>query len=75
MYNYVNELCRKSAELILNHVNLNVHGIGQGLTMHWKYAKLKYGVGQAYNRLADQLKFQHRPSLTGNLYIPFINVT
>jgi hypothetical protein len=46
------------AELILNRVNLNVHGIGQGEARHKKYKRLKLGGGQAYDHSADYLQFQ-----------------
>jgi hypothetical protein len=42
-----------TAEIILNHVNTNLHGIGQGKARHWKYKRLKLGGGQAYNCSAD----------------------
>jgi hypothetical protein len=34
MYDYITKLCRTQAEVILNHINPNVHGIGQGEAMH-----------------------------------------
>jgi alpha-D-ribose 1-methylphosphonate 5-triphosphate synthase subunit PhnL len=30
MYEYITKLCKTQAEVILNHVNPNVHGIGKG---------------------------------------------
>jgi hypothetical protein len=30
VYDYITKLCRTQEEAILNHVNLNVRGIGQG---------------------------------------------
>jgi hypothetical protein len=36
VYDYITKLCRTQAEVILNHVNPNVHGIGQGETRHKK---------------------------------------
>jgi hypothetical protein len=39
-------------ESILNHVNLNVHGIGQE-ARHKKYKRLKLGGGEAYDHSAD----------------------
>jgi hypothetical protein len=43
VYDYVNKLCRAQAELILNHVNSNVRGVGQGEVRH-----RKFGGGQVY---------------------------
>jgi hypothetical protein len=34
MYDYITKLCRTQAEVILNHVNPNVCGTGQGEAMH-----------------------------------------
>jgi hypothetical protein len=42
-----------TTELILNHVNPNVHGTGQVEAVHWKYKRLKRGRSQAYNCSAD----------------------
>jgi hypothetical protein len=36
VYDCITELCRTQAEVILNHVNPNVDGIGQGEVMHRK---------------------------------------
>jgi hypothetical protein len=47
VFAYVTKLCRTQAEAILNHVNPNVHGIGQGKARHRKYKRLKLGGGQA----------------------------
>jgi hypothetical protein len=44
---------RTSAEVILNHRNPIVRGIGQGEAMHRKYKRLKLGAGQAYDSSAD----------------------
>jgi hypothetical protein len=52
------KLCRTQAELILKHVNPNVHGIGQEEGRHRKYQRLKLGGDQAYAPSADQLQFQ-----------------
>jgi hypothetical protein len=51
MYNYITKVSRTQAEVILTHVNPNVHGIGQGEAR--KYKRLKLGSGQAYDRSAD----------------------
>jgi hypothetical protein len=41
---------RKQAEVIQNHLNPNVHAIGQGEAMHRKYKRLKLCGGQACHR-------------------------
>jgi hypothetical protein len=56
VYGYITKLCRTQAEVILNHVNRNVQGIGEE-AMHRKYKRLKLGGGQAYDQSADQLQF------------------
>jgi hypothetical protein len=53
LYDCVTKLCRTQAEVILNHQNSIVHGIGQGEAMHRKYKRLKLGGSQAYNCSAD----------------------
>jgi hypothetical protein len=53
VFDYITKLRRTPAELILNHVNPNVRGIGQGEARHRKYRRLKVGGGQAYDRSAD----------------------
>jgi hypothetical protein len=53
VYDYITKLCRAQAEVILNHRNPILHGIGQGEAMHRKYKRLKLGGGQAYYRSAD----------------------
>jgi hypothetical protein len=53
VYKYITKLCRSQAELILNHVNPNVRGIGQGESMYRKNKRLRLGGGQAYDRSAD----------------------
>jgi hypothetical protein len=58
MYDYITKLCRKQAEVILNHENLNVLAIGQGEARHRKYKRLKLGGGQAYDRSSDSLQFR-----------------
>jgi hypothetical protein len=49
VYDYATKLCRAQAEVILNHVNPNIRGIGQGEAMHRKYKRLKLGGGQRTN--------------------------
>jgi hypothetical protein len=53
VYDYMTKLCRTQAEVILNRVNPNVRGIGQGESRQRKYKRLKHGGGQAYDRSAD----------------------
>jgi hypothetical protein len=53
MYDYVTELCRLLAEVILNHVKPNVCGTGQGEAMHREYKRLQLGGGKAYDCSAD----------------------
>jgi hypothetical protein len=50
VYDYVTKLCRRQAEVVLNHENPNVRAIGQGEPRHKKYKRLKLGGGQAYDR-------------------------
>jgi hypothetical protein len=38
---YITKLCRRQAEVILNHENPNVHGIGQGEPRHRKYESMR----------------------------------
>jgi hypothetical protein len=49
-YDYVAKLFTTQAEVILNHVNPNIHGFGQGEAKHRKYKRLKLDGGQAYDR-------------------------
>jgi hypothetical protein len=51
---------RIQSEAILNHVNPNVLGTGQGEARHTKYKRLKLGDGQAYDRSADCLHFREK---------------
>jgi hypothetical protein len=50
LYDYITKLCRRQAEVILNHENPNVRAIGQGEARHRKHKRLKLGGGQAYDR-------------------------
>jgi hypothetical protein len=50
MYDYITKLCKRQAEVILNHENPNVHAIGHGEERHRKNKRLKLGGGQVYNR-------------------------
>jgi hypothetical protein len=53
VYGYITKLCSTQAEAILNHVNPNVCGIGQGEARRRKHKRLKRGSGQAYDHSAD----------------------
>jgi hypothetical protein len=53
IYDYITKLCRRQAEVIQNHVNEHVRGIGQGEARHRKYKGLKLGSGQAYDSSRD----------------------
>jgi hypothetical protein len=53
MYDYITTLCRIEAEVIQNHLNLNVCAIGQGGAMRRKHKGLKLGDGQTYKRSSD----------------------
>jgi hypothetical protein len=53
IYDYITKLCKTQAEVILNHVNPNVHGIRQGEARHRKYERIKLGGSQAYDRSAN----------------------
>jgi hypothetical protein len=48
-YDFITKMCRKRAEVILNHEN-NVRSIGNGEARHRKHKRLKLGGGQAYDR-------------------------
>jgi hypothetical protein len=50
LYDYITKLCRTQAEVIVNHENPNVRGIGQGEAMHRKHKRLELGDGQACDR-------------------------
>jgi hypothetical protein len=50
VYDYIPKLCRQQAEVIQNHENGHVGGIGQGEARHRKYKRLKLDGSQAYNR-------------------------
>jgi hypothetical protein len=50
VYDYKTTLCRRQAEVILNHENPNVRATGQGEARHRKHKRLKLGGGQVYDR-------------------------
>jgi hypothetical protein len=54
VYDY---MCRKQEEVIRNHENEHVRGIGQGVARHRKYKRLKLGGGQAYYRCRCSIKY------------------
>jgi hypothetical protein len=56
-YDYITKLCRRQAEVILNHENENVRAIGQGEARHRKHKRLKLGGGQVYDRSSVWLPF------------------
>jgi hypothetical protein len=45
VYNYITKYCIQQTEVIQNHENEHVRGIGQGEVRHRKYKKLKLGGG------------------------------
>jgi hypothetical protein len=53
VYDYIIKLCRRQAEVIQNHENVHVRGIGQGEDRHRKYKGFELGGGQAYGRSSD----------------------
>jgi hypothetical protein len=53
VYDYITKLWRTQAEVIPNHWNPILLGIGQGESVHRKYKGLKLGGGQAYDRSTD----------------------
>jgi hypothetical protein len=50
---YITKLCRQQAEVVQNHENEHVRGIGQGEARHRKYKRVKLGGGQAYDCSSD----------------------
>jgi hypothetical protein len=53
VHDYVTKLCRQQAEVIQNHENAHVRGIGQGEARRRKYKRLKLGGGQACDRSSE----------------------
>jgi predicted lipid carrier protein YhbT len=49
VYDYITILCRKQAEVILNHENPNVLAIGEGEARHREHKRIKLGGGQVYD--------------------------
>jgi hypothetical protein len=52
-YTRITKLGRQQAEVIQNHENEHVRGIGQGQARHKKYKRLELGGGQAYDCSSD----------------------
>jgi len=50
VHDYVTKMCRKQAEVVQSHGNMNVRNIGRCEAQHRKYKMLKLGGGQAYDR-------------------------
>jgi hypothetical protein len=50
VYDYIIKLCRRQAEVILNHENTNVRAFEHGEARHRKHKRLKLGGGQVYDR-------------------------
>jgi hypothetical protein len=46
----VTEICRKQAEVIQSHDNVNVRNTGKNEVQHRKHKRLKLSGGQAYDR-------------------------
>jgi hypothetical protein len=53
VYDYITKLFRQQAEVIQNHENEHVPGIGKGEAIHRKHKKLKLGGGQTFGRSSD----------------------
>jgi hypothetical protein len=43
----------QDTEVVMDHENLNVRGIGQEEARHRRYTRLKLGGGQTYDHSAD----------------------
>jgi hypothetical protein len=50
---YVTKSCKTQAEVIMNDVDPNIRGIGQGEARRRKYKRLRLGGAQTYDRSAD----------------------
>jgi hypothetical protein len=53
VYDCITKLCRTQTQLIVNDVNPNTSGTGEGQARHRMYKKFKLGDGQAYGHSAD----------------------
>jgi hypothetical protein len=49
VYDYITKLCRRQADVILNHDNPNVRAFEQGEARHRKHKRLKLGGCQVYD--------------------------
>jgi hypothetical protein len=49
----ITKLCRRQAEVIQNHENEHIRGIGKGEARHRKYKRPQFGGGQVYDRSSD----------------------
>jgi hypothetical protein len=47
---YITKICRKQAEVIHSHDNVNVQNMGNSEAQHRKYKRLELGGGQAFDR-------------------------
>jgi hypothetical protein len=52
-YDYIAKVRTQQAEVMQNHENEHVRGLGQGGARHRNYKRLKLGGGQAYDRSRD----------------------
>jgi hypothetical protein len=55
---FLTYMSRTQAEVILNHVNSNMHGIEDEEARHRNYKRLKLGGGQAYDRSANIIRLR-----------------
>jgi hypothetical protein len=53
VYDSLTKLYRTQAEVVINHVNPSVYGVGQEEAIHGRYKRLKHVCGQACDRSAD----------------------
>jgi hypothetical protein len=53
VYDYITKLCRQQAQVIRNHENEYVSGIGQGEIRPRKHKMFKLGGGYVYDRSSD----------------------
>jgi hypothetical protein len=47
LYDYITKICRKQADVIQNHDNVNVRNTSKNEAQHRKHERLKLGGGQA----------------------------
>jgi hypothetical protein len=58
VYDYTIKICRKRAEVVQNHDNLNVRNVGKNEAKNRKFKRLRLGAGQAYVVQAYELPQQ-----------------